>query len=571
MHFKGIGMIHILTFTKSAFLAIFISFVAFFVFSLSAESVFAQEDEYVYCNISYNGKILYTQAYTYRDTPFIQISVLSQYGDSSTFSADFKKKKVNIVLKNLNIYMGDAETTEFIKSYGGTIYIPIKTINETACVALDTICQFVKLGYSVQDSTIYLVDCTSEGDMGRLINNIPATASSLKEGSGKNISLAKGDVVFIRAETFSYYKIETLTGEVAYIMKDDIHIPENETSLLDYQYIPKVKPDLSSHKINIAWHYVGKTTPFRPEANGGIDVLAPTWFHQIVDGDGNVENYGDLGYTRVAHNNNFYVWATITNNMSTSGSTNYTTKVLSDTALRNKTIAQYLFYACLYDIDGLNIDYEDVKKSDRNQLTIFTQTMRKYTEKLGITLSIDTLIPATWNVQYDYEALGKTVDYIAVMSYDEHYANCPVAGSVASLPWVSGSIEELLTYVPGSKILMGIPLYARLWTVSSAGKTLNSKALSMESARELLQSKGLQPEWISKTGQYYAEYPEGSNTYKIWIEDMRSIAGRTSLVYTYDLAGSACWQYTQGDASAWEVFEAIYKKGISPGSFNEPY
>lgn len=564
-------MIRTQPFSKSTWLAILILLTAAFITTIHTTPVYAAEDEYVYYNVSYNGSILTTQAYTYRDTPFIPLSIISEYGDSSVFSVDLKEKQVNITLKNLNIYIGDAETTEFIKKYGGTVYIPIKTIDGNPCVALDTICQFAKLGYSIKDGVIHLAKLTADGSLGRLVNDIEATASSLSESSGENISLAKGEVVFIRKETPSYYKIETLTGEIAYTMKGDISKPENQAAVLDYQYTSKVKPNFSAGKINLAWHYVGNATPMRPEPTGGIDILAPTWFHQIVNGNGNVENYGDLGYTKAAHESGFYVWATLTNNMSTKGSTGYTTKVLNDTPLRNKTIAQYLFYSCLYDVDGINIDYEEVKDADRDRLTAFTQTMRKYTEKLGLTLSIDTLIPRPWTIEYDYEALGKTVDYIAVMTYDEHYSTSPVAGSVSSLPWVSASIQDLIAYVPGSKILMGVPLYARVWTVSPAGKRLSSRALTMNGARELLQSKALEPEWLSKTGQYYAEFPEGANTCKIWIEDMRSIAGRANLVYTYGLAGSACWQYTQGDASAWSVFEAIYKNGASPGSFVGPY
>ncbi|MDD2295458.1 MAG: glycosyl hydrolase family 18 protein, partial [Eubacteriales bacterium] len=269
--------------------------------------------------------------------------------------------------------------------------------------------------------------------------------------------------------------------------------------------------------------------------------------------------------------NGAYVWATITNNMSLAGSTNYTTKVLADTALRNKTIAQYLFYACLYEVDGINIDYEDVKDADRNNLTAFVREMRKHTEKLGLTLSIDTLIPKPWTVEYDYAALGKAVDYIAVMTYDEHYATSPSAGSVSSLPWADKAIQDLLTYVEGRKILMGIPLYARLWTVAPTGKPAGNRAVTMTAARELVQSKGLTPLWLSETGQYYAEYANGSNTDKIWLEDPRSIAGRLALVYTYGLAGSACWQYSQGEDAVWDVFEAVFKRGVSPGAFNDPY
>ncbi|MDD4445263.1 MAG: glycosyl hydrolase family 18 protein, partial [Eubacteriales bacterium] len=436
---------------------------------------------------------------------------------------------------------------------------------------LNTTAQFAGLGYSLYQDTLYLTNLDSQSWAGRvLLDETPAVAS-LMESDGHSLSLAKDEVVLIQRETSTYYQIESLTGESAYIMKSDIRIADSDERLLDYQYISREKPNFADRKINLVWQYAGNISPAAPEASNGIDILAPTWFDQIVEGDGNIENSGDLGYTRTARENGAYVWATITNNMSLAGSTNYTTKVLADTALRNKTIAQYLFYACLYEVDGINIDYEDVKDADRNNLTAFVREMRKHTEKLGLTLSIDTLIPKPWTVEYDYAALGKAVDYIAVMTYDEHYATSPSAGSVSSLPWADKAIQDLLTYVEGRKILMGIPLYARLWTVAPTGKPAGNRAVTMTAARELVQSKGLTPLWLSETGQYYAEYANGSNTDKIWLEDPRSIAGRLALVYTYGLAGSACWQYSQGEDAVWDVFEAVFKRGVSPGAFNDPY
>jgi spore germination protein YaaH len=542
-----------------------------FTMLLLQKPVYAADEEYLPAAVSYEGKTVSQEGYIFRGTPYIPMTLLAKYGSTASLSIDKEAKRVNITLKSLNIYVGDGVVTEFIKKYADTVFIPLKDIDGTLYAPLNTLCQFVKLGYSVEDDTIYLAAVSNTTPMGRIILDGVSAAASLAEGSGKNILLPKGEVVFIREETSSYYKVETLSGEVAYIMKGHIDVARPGDALLDYQYNAKEKINFSGEKINLVWHYAGTTTPRAPVGNKGIDILAPTWFDQIVEGDGNVDNSADLGYTTMAHDSGLYVWATITNNMSTAGSTNYTTKVLADTTLRNKTIAQYLFYSCLYDVDGINIDYETVKDSDRDNLTAFVREMRKHTERLGLTLSIDTLIPKPWTLEYDYAALGRLVDYLAVMTYDEHYAGSPSAGSVASLPWVVESVEQLLTYMDSDKILMGIPLYARLWTVNSSGKPVSNKALTMTAAREIIQNKGLTPTWLSLTGQYYAEYPNGANTDKIWLEDARSIAGRISLIYTYDLAGSACWQYSQGDESAWDVFEAIYKKGASPGSFKGAY
>ncbi|MDD3290289.1 MAG: glycosyl hydrolase family 18 protein [Eubacteriales bacterium] len=524
--------------------------------------------------ILYNGTTVAGTGYLHRGTPYIPMNVLLQRGNGNVFDPDTtdpKKARLNLDLSRLNIYIGDGATTQFIKNNAGIVYIPLRNIDGALYAPLNTTAQFAGLGYSLYQDTLYLTNLDSQSWAGRVLSDETPAVDSLMESDGHSLSLAKDEVVLIQRETTTYYQIESLTGESAYIMKSDIRIADSDERLLDYQYIPREKPNFADRKINLVWQYAGNISPAAPEASNGIDILAPTWFDQIVEGDGNIENSGDLGYTRTARENGAYVWATITNNMSLAGSTNYTTKVLADTALRNKTIAQYLFYACLYEVDGINIDYEDVKDADRDNLTAFVREMRKHTEKLGLTLSIDTLIPKPWTVEYDYAALGKAVDYIAVMTYDEHYATSPSAGSVSSLPWADKAIQDLLTYVEGRKILMGIPLYARLWTVAPTGKPAGNRAVTMTAARELVQSKGLTPLWLSETGQYYAEYANGSNTDKIWLEDPRSIAGRLALVYTYGLAGSACWQYSQGEDAVWDVFEAVFKRGVSPGAFNDPY
>jgi spore germination protein YaaH len=257
--------------------------------------------------------------------------------------------------------------------------------------------------------------------------------------------------------------------------------------------------------------------------------------------------------------------------MSTKGSTAFTTKTFNNSGLLNRSVAQYIFYASLYNVDGINIDYEDVSDSDAAGLVAFTALLRNYTERQGLVLSIDTLIPRPWTVEYDRKALSKYVDYLVVMTYDEHYAGSPAAGSIASLPWVEEAVKATLKEVPASKLLLGIPLYTRIWTVDASGKIISNPSAKMPSVRETIQSKNLTPKWLDKEKQYYVEYPNGGNTSKIWIEDSRSIANRLNLAVKYNLAGAACWQISQGEDRIWEVFDGMLKKNKSLQSFEEPY
>ena len=204
-------------------------------------------------------------------------------------------------------------------------------------------------------------------------------------------------------------------------------------------------------------------------------------------------------------------------------------------------------------------------------LTSFTALLRSYTERQGLNLSIDTLIPAPWTTQYNRAALSKYVDFLAVMTYDEHYSSSPAAGSVASLPWVKDALEATLEEVPAGKILLGVPLYTRVWVVDGNGAVIRNPSASMDYIQDLIVDKGLTPTWLSKEKQYFISYPNDTYTDKIWIEDAASIANRLALVKSYKIAGSACWQYSQGSEDIWDVFSGMLKKGKSVSDYSDPY
>ncbi len=396
--------------------------------------------------------------------------------------------------------------------------------------------------------------------------------SSLIKGKGKPVNLSLNDTVFITGETDNYYKILAEDNHTVYLMKDYVTLPEIDLSKVDFYAPKKTKFKRNGEKINLAWEYVGQITPSAPEAkHNGLDILSPTWFKLITNGDGSVENNGDKGYTDSAHTNDYMVWSTITNNMYTKDSTAFTTKIFNNSNLLNKSVAQYIFYSCLYDVDGINIDYEDVFDGDAAGLVAFTALMRNYTERQGLVLSIDTLIPRPWTQEYDQASLSKYVDYLAIMTYDEHYAGSPAAGSIASLPWVEDAVEATLEDVPASKLLLGIPLYTRIWTVDNTGAIISNPSANMETIRNTIKSKGLTPTWLKKEKQYYIEYENDSKISKIWIEDSRSISNRLNLVSQYNLAGSACWQFNHAEDKIWDVFYDMLKNNQSMNNYQKSY
>lgn len=350
----------------------------------------------------------------------------------------------------------------------------------------------------------------------------------------------------IFSEENESFRIQTLTGDIGYLPKNQITLESTESLPLPKRQRPYLTLRPNGQTIHLTWEYVHEKTA-SPQSIGsldGINVVSPTWF-ELVDNQGNIKSKADANYVKWAHSQGIQVWALFNNGFNPE----WTHSVLKDTSLREKMTKQLLAYAELYDLDGINLDIENVHLDDKEALVQWVRELVPLLHEQDLTVSMDITtfsFSENWSLFYDRKQLGELVDYIALMAYDENWASSPTSGSVASLPWVERGIVQLIEsgQVDASKILLGIPYYTRLWTEETInGKvTVSSKALSMDKAEALLKQKGLNKTYSTVAGQNVAEWSEAGKTYKIWFEDETSLSGRVALMKKYRLAGIATWR-----------------------------
>ena len=61
--------------------------------------------------------------------------------------------------------------------------------------------------------------------------------------------------------------------------------------------------------------------------------------------------------------------------------------------------------------------------------------------------------------------------------------------------------------------------------------------------------------WDDDLKQYYVEYKDGDNTKKMWIEDVKSLKAKASLISQYKLGGIAAWEKGMETDEVWEIFK----------------
>lgn len=344
-------------------------------------------------------------------------------------------------------------------------------------------------------------------------------------------------------------KVTTENGKIGYVKENTIvNIQKMRDTL-------KVDKQIEGN-VSVVWDYFsiyGKA-PQRTGTIEGVNVVSPTFFALKDGGKGEITaNVGTQGinYINWAHSNNYKVWALVSNDSNKA----LTSTILNDYNLRNNLINNILSVAENYNLDGINIDFENIKMADKDVFSRFIIELAPRLRDLGKVLSVDVTAPdgsEDWSLCYDRNVLGDVADYIMFMAYDQHGKSSTEAGTVAGYDWVENSLKKFIDReeVDSSKIVLGIPFYTRVWTEEN-GK-LDSFTVEMKETDNYI-PEGVEKEWKDDVKQNYVEYKKNGKTYKIWIEDEESIKCKLELIQKYNLAGAAYWEKDRESDSIWKL------------------
>ncbi|KZE50082.1 glycosyl hydrolase [Brevibacillus parabrevis] len=487
---------------------------------------------------------------------------------------DEPTRSVIVTTKDKVLRMESGEVVAHLNKQPVNLQVPVKEVEGKRYVPLDPLTKLYPFAFERKaDTGVLLVE--QEGYEIEQAHVISGEEKQLVRVGASHRTpivseLSSGERVDVLGKQEGYYRVLTASGIAGFLPEKSVEMSGKRKVSLQHAGSSGEqaawKPD--GQKVNMVWEHVVRKNPnvAQIETLPGVNVIAPTWF-ELKDAQGTLINRADSAYVKWAHKRGYQVWGLVTNGFNP----DWTQSVLGSYDKRDKLIVQLIHYAHLYDLDGINIDFENVYYEDKERLVQFVRELTPYLHQQGLTVSIDVTIKSnakTWSMFLDRKALAEVVDYMAVMTYDEHWAASPKAGSVASLPWVEAGLQGVLEEVPNEKLLLGVPFYTRLWTEAKQADgtvKVSSKALSMPRAQEWIEERKLTPVLDKASGQHYVEYrdPKDGNVYKMWLEDVSSMAKRMELVKKYDLAGVASWRRGFEVPEIWPTIEEGLKNAIT--------
>lgn len=459
---------------------------------------------------------------------------------------DKKIAEIGFDENEININGSDKQISAHAIEKDGQIYLPISEMTDVYNIEIS----------DIKESNIVTMDSLEREQKRAIVNSNCAVKASSNFIAKTVDRVKKGDAVIVVSSDKGYTKIRTANGKLGIIKTNKI---ENEFLIRENMDEEKQ----ISGKVNLTWDYYSEYVN-APNREGttidGINVVSPAFFY--LDTNGNLkENIGDSGkaYIKWAKNNGYKIWPMVSNGVAANKSLNITSNIMNDYEKRKKLIESIVNKCVEYEMDGINIDFENMKSEDKDMYSRFIIELEPRLKEIGMVLSVDVTAPDggdTWSMCFDRHVIGNVADYTIFMAYDQNGSSSTKPGTTAGYNWVKLNLVKFLQTeeINPNKLILAVPLYTRIWTTNSDGKVISNNSLSIKNTEAAIPD-GITKQWNDELKQNYVTFSSGNNTKQIWIEDIDSLKAKISLMKENNLAGIASWEANMAYDDIWTMFK----------------
>jgi spore germination protein len=236
--------------------------------------------------------------------------------------------------------------------------------------------------------------------------------------------------------------------------------------------------------------------------------------------------------------------------------------ILSNPTIRSRHVQAIVDEVVTYGYDGMDIDYESLGSSLREEYTAFilelADALHAHGKLLTVAVHAKDCDRCGLGGFQDWAAIGQVVDRLRIMTYDYHWRGGG-PGPVAPVYWVERVANYAKSVVDPAKVIIGVPFYGYNWPADGStpalGQTwdmiddiISTYGLNVN-VLERNESGAVQENWIT-----YSTRSSGRRT--VWFSTASGLDAKLRLVQDLDLAGIAIWRLGGEDPRKWEVIRA---------------
>ena len=451
----------------------------------------------------------------------------------------------------ININGSDKEIYAHAIEKDGQAYLPISEMTDVYNIEIA----------NIPETKVVTIDSLEKAQKRAIVNSNVSVKSSSNFISKTVDRIKKGDAVIVVSSNKGYSKIRTGNGKVGIIKTSKL---ENEFTIRENMEEEKQ----IQGKVNLTWDYYSEYAS-APDRTGtkieGVNVVSPAFFYLGKDGKLK-ENVGEKGkeYIQWAKANGYKIWPMVSNAFAAKESLNITSDIMNSYEARKNLIESIISKCVEYELDGINIDFENMKEEDKDMFSRFIIELEPRLKEIGMVLSVDVTAPdggETWSMCFDRHVIGDVADYTIFMAYDQNGSSSKKPGTTAGYNWIKLNLVKFLQTeeIEPDKLILAVPFYTRVWTTNSSGKLVGNPTVSMKDMDKTI-PEGTTKEWKDDVKQNYVEYEGNNGKKQIWIEDLESLKAKISLIKDNNLVGVASWEVDMASDDVWQMINTELNK-----------
>lgn len=271
-----------------------------------------------------------------------------------------------------------------------------------------------------------------------------------------------------------------------------------------------------------------------------------TPFVYTMKADGSLTDLNDEEVLEQARLQHAVPMMSITNFTSTDPGTKLANRILSSADLQEKMLTNIVNIMTEKGYRLLNVDFENVRETDREAYNQFMQRAVDRLHPLGFFVT-SALAPKTSADQkgllyeaHDYEAHGRIADFVILMTYEWGYRFGPPQ-AISPINQMRRVLDYAVSVMPRNKIMMGFQLYARDWLLPHE-QGQEAQTFDMQEAVRRAVKYGAEIQYNERTQSPFFQYTdEQGRRHEVWFEDARSAQAKFNLAKEYGLRGISYW------------------------------
>ena len=344
-------------------------------------------------------------------------------------------------------------------------------------------------------------------------------------------------------------------------------ILNHQNTNIDYHQIDITVNELTySNRNNLSHKVIGYLPYWEYESYPQIDYSLLTeinYFSAELNEYGSIindHNWDNIGFINYAQSQGVKVklCATLFNS-------NSLETLLSNSLNRTNAINNLLNKVLSRNADGVDIDFELVPSTQRENLVLFMQELSDTFHENMDDPIITMATPAIdWSDAWDYNALAQICDGLFIMGYNYFYSGSETAGPVSPLGGyfydLDYTIQDYSDKVNNQldKLILGLPYYGYDWPVTSS--IMNASTTETGTARTYsscqIFSNNYNSNWNTLSNSLWIPYND-NNWQQIWYDDSLSLSIKYEYAKNMDLGGVGIWALGY-DNNSLEMWGSIY-------------